>query len=190
MKRIAFIGAAGSGKSTIAEEVHVELKKKSINAELIQEWIRYDIQAHGAMTSIWEQYRTRQHQKDLEDDVPDTVDYVIVDSGTLTPYFYACLYANDDARQRLVICDMYKYLLDDIYLKRYDYVFYLPTKHTYEANSDILSDGTRYQSEDEINSLETHMGLVFTKLHSLDNIHTLDCPLEYRAEEALKIILS
>ena len=85
---------------------------------------------------------------------------------------------------------MYKYLLDDIYLKRYDYVFYLPTKHTYEANSDILSDGTRYQSEDEINSLETHMGLVFTKLHSLDNIHTLDCPLEYRAEEALKIILS
>ena len=117
-KKIAFVGSAGSGKSTLACEVFTELKKQNYNAELINEWIRYDIQANGPMQSVWEQYRTLHHQRQLEDSVPKEVDYMITDSGCLNPYFYSCLYTSGaDERQRLVLADMFKFLIDDLYKK-------------------------------------------------------------------------
>src|ERR1051326_1126376 len=104
--RVVFIGTAGCGKSTLSSQVFSALKQAGRRVEHIHEFVRYDIHANGPMTSIWEQYRTRQYQKELEDAVPDGADYVICDSGTLTPYFYACLYADpNDARQRLVLHD-------------------------------------------------------------------------------------
>lgn len=187
--KIAFIGAAGSGKSTLASEVFVTLKKKNVNVEMISEWIRTDIHRNGPLQSIWEQYRTRTYQQEVEDSVPNNVDLVITDSGTLTPYFYSCLYAeNTDPRQRLVMQDMYKYFLDDLYLKRYKHIFYLPTRYSYEINPNILNDGTRYQTKTEIGILEKHMGLMFTDLHNLDNIHTMDMPLDERFEKVMEII--
>lgn len=185
MTRIVFIGAAGSGKSTLAAQVFGALKQAGRRAEHIHEFVRHDIHAHGIMTSIWEQYRTRQFQKELEDAVPDVSDYIICDSGTLTPYFYAVLYANaTDPRQRLVLQDMYKYLLDDLYLRRYDLVFYLPLLDT----SDI-SDGTRYQTEQELKVLDQHMNLVFTKLHRLPNVHMVNAGLVQRLDEVMWKIL-
>jgi nicotinamide riboside kinase len=189
-KKIVFVGAPGSGKSFLSNNVFTELKSKHINSEIIHEFIRYDIQANGPMQSIWEQYRTRTKQKELEDAVPDAYDYVCIDSGTLTPYFYACLYADfNDTRQRIVLQDMYKYLLDDIALKRYDYVFFLPAKHTYEVNKNILNDGTRFQTQDETNILDDHMSLIFGKLHKFDNVYTIDCSLDKRVQTVLNIIL-
>jgi GTPase SAR1 family protein len=188
-KRIVFIGAAGCGKSTLSTEVFLALKKKHLNAELVTEWIRNDINRNGPMCDIFEQYRTRQHQKELEDAIPTEVEYLAVDSGTLTPYFYSCLYADHkDARQRLVLQDMYRYLLDDLYLRRYDYIFYLPVKQTYSANKKILSDGTRFQTMEEIDTLDDHMRLIFTKLHKLDNIFTADWALAERPQFVLDII--
>lgn len=188
-KKIALIGSPGSGKSTLAAEVFVALKKLGKNVELISEWVRSDIHQNGPLQSIWEQFRTRQHQKDLEDAVPDTVEYVITDSGTLTPYFYACLYANNgDSRQRLVMQDMYKMLLDDLYLNRYTHIFFLPVSQTYKVRPDILNDGTRFQSLDEIDTLEMHMTLMFARLHCLSSVTVLNEPLDVRPNRVLQII--
>lgn len=190
-KKIAFIGSAGTGKSTLATEVFTELKKKSLNAELVSEWIRYDIQANGPMESIWEQYRTLHHQRQMEDAVPDSVEWLVTDSGCLTPYFYSCLYApKANERERLVLADMFKFLIDDIYKKRYTYVFFLPGKETYKTvQDDIVDDGTRYQSIDELKILDDHMSLVFTKMFNVGNIITLDCPLKDRIDKVMEIIL-
>lgn len=190
-KKIAFIGSAGSGKSTLATDVFTKLKIAGHNAELVTEWIRYDIQANGPMQSIWEQYRTLHHQRRLEDAVPNNVDWLITDSGCLTPYFYSCLYTSTaDERQRLVLADMFKFLIDDLYQKRYEYVFFLPSKLTKKDGvKKITDDGTRYQSEEELNILDEHMKLVFTKMFKLDNIIELNCPLEKRCKEVLKILL-
>ena len=190
MKNICFIGAAGSGKSTLATETFTELKKKNYNTEHISEFIRTDIQAHGPMESIWEQYRVRFSQKEIEDNLPKNVDYAIIDSGTLTQYFYACLYCDHtNARQRLVMSDMYKYWLDDIYLKRYSYVFWLPSGETHRANPELLNDGTRYQNQQEIDLLDTHMELMFNRLHKgVGNIYTIDGPLHKRIERVLDVI--
>jgi|SRR5882672_9110533 len=183
--RIVFIGAAGSGKSTLAAQVFGALKQAGRSAEHIHEFVRHDIHAHGTMTSIWEQYRTRQFQKELEDAVPDVADYIICDSGTLTPYFYAVLYSDpENPRQRLVLQDMYKYLLDDLYLRRYDLVFYLPLFGNIQVN-----DGTRYQTEQELDVLDQHMRLVFTKLHRLSNVHLVNSGFEQRLEKVMWKIL-
>lgn len=189
-KRILFIGAPGSGKSFLSNKVFTELKARHLNTEMVHEWVRYDIQANGSMQSIWEQYRTRMKQMALEDNVPSSYEFVVVDSGSVTPYFYACLYGDyTNARERLVVQDMYKYLLDDIYLKRYDYIFYLPAKQTYEANRNILNDGTRFQSQDQASLLDDHMRLFFTRLHKTENIFCVDCDLEHRVKFVLDIVL-
>ena len=190
-KKIAFIGSAGSGKSTLATSVFTKLKEQGHNAEIITEWIRYDIQSNGPMESIWEQYRTLHHQRQLEDAVPENVEWVITDSGCLTPYFYSCLYTSKaDERERLVLADMYKFLIDDLFKKRYEYVFFLPGELTKKKNAKkITNDGTRYQSEEELDILDDHMRLVFTKMFKLDNVIELDCSLKKRTEEVLKIIL-
>lgn len=183
-KRIVFIGAAGSGKTTLATSVFSALKNAGRRAEHVDEFIRRDIQLHGPMTSIWEQYRTRQFQKELEDAVPET-DYLICDSGTLTPYFYAVLYCDpSDPRQRLVLQDMYKYLLTDLWLGRYDLIFYLPLISTVNFN-----DGTRYQTEQQIKVLDEHMRLMFTKLHRLPTVHAVNSGFDFRLEEVMWKIL-
>ena len=185
MQRIVFIGAAGCGKTTLATSVFAALKQAGRNVEHVHEFIRHDINANGPMTSIWEQYRTRQFQKELEDAVPNAANYVICDSGTLTPYFYAVLYSDpSEPRQRLVLQDMYRYLLDDLYLKRYDLIFYIPL-----LGNDIPNDGTRYQTEREIKVLNEHMRLVFTQLHRLPNVHTVESSFELRLEEVMWKIL-
>lgn len=189
MKRIVFIGAAGCGKSTCASEIFTILKKNNLNAEMIMEWIRYDIQSNGPMENIWEQYRTLQYQRELEDSVPSNVEYVITDSGTLTPYFYTCLYAKRlNSRERLVLQDMHRYLLNDIYLKRYWKIFYFPLNLTYQQNPNILSDGTRYQTSDELQILDDHMDMVLNKLYNMGNVYKITSSLEERVNMVLNII--
>lgn len=190
-KKICFIGNAGSGKSTLSAKVYVALKEMGKNAELVSEFIRSDIQLNGPMENIWEQYRTRSNQIALEDAISDKVDYMLSDSGVLTPYFYASLYAdNTDPRQRLVLQDMYKFFVNDLFTKRYSHVFFIPMNETYQINPNILSDGTRYQDREQIDILENHMTLLFTRLHKVDNIHVLDCPLAERAGKVMEVLLA
>lgn len=179
--RVCFVGCPGVGKTTLATSVYATLKQSGRNAEYIHEFVRFDIHRSGPMASIWEQYRTRQFQQELEDAVPDVADYVICDSGTLSPYFFAVLYADPtDARQRLVLQDLHRYFLDDLFLRRYDIVFYLPPDG--ETN---LQDGTRYQTADEIGVLNEHMHLVFTQLYRVPNVHVLRSGLTGRLDEVM-----
>ena len=185
MQRIVFCGAAGSGKTTLAAQVFAGLKQAGRNVEHVHEFVRTDIHQNGPMRSIWEQYRTRQFQKELEDAIPAKADHVICDSGTLTPYFYAVLYADPtEPRQRLVLQDMYRYLLDDLFLRRYDLVFFVPVLARYN-----LEDGTRYQTLEQIKLLDEHMRLIFTKLHHTSNVHTVDSDFGHRLDEEMWKIL-
>jgi len=183
--RVAIIGAPSCGKSALAADIYTQLKQSGHNVELVHEWIRFDIMTRGSMTSIWEQYRTRQYQKELEDAVPSNVDYVIVDGGLLLPYFFAVLYADpNEPRQRVVLQDMYRYLLDDLYLQRYDKVFYLPLLAGRQRE-----DGTRYQTEAEIALLDEHIRLMFTKLHRLPFVSTVNGGFDQRLDEVMWKIL-
>lgn len=186
MKKIVFVGGPGSGKSTISAEVFVELKKRGANVELVTEWIRQDLWINGPMTTIWEQFRTYAKQREIEDSVPSNVDWVVTDSGTLTPYFYAIEYCNQkDPRQRLVLHEMYNRLVTDIFTNRYSHIFYLPTAETYKRNTKILSDGTRFQTLEQVNKLDQNMRITFCEMIKNDSVYTVDVPLEERSSFVL-----
>ena len=186
MKKVVFVGGPGSGKSTISAEVFVELKKRGANVELVTEWIRQDLWINGPMTTIWEQFRTYAKQREIEDSVPTTVDWVVTDSGTLTPYFYAIEYCDQkDPRQRLVLHEMYNRLVTDIFTNRYTHIFYLPTTETYKRNSNILSDGTRFQTLEQVNKLDQNMRITFCEMIKNDSVYTVDVPLEERSQFVL-----
>ena len=186
MKKVVFVGGPGSGKSTISAEVFVELKKRGENVELVTEWIRQDLWINGPMTTIWEQFRTYAKQREIEDSVPGNVEWVVTDSGTLTPYFYAIEYCDQkDPRQRLVLHEMYNRLVTDIFTNRYSHIFYLPTTETYKRNSKILNDGTRFQTLDQVNKLDQNMRITFCEMIKNDSVYTVDVPLEKRSQFVL-----
>jgi hypothetical protein len=84
---------------------------------------------------------------------------------------------------------MFKFLIDDIFKRRYEYVFFLPSDEIYQNNKDkVINDGTRYQSDEELNTLDQHMKLMFTDVFQHDNIVHLNCPLAERADRVLEIL--
>ena len=187
--RIVFIGAPGCGKSTLAADVFTAFKKLGKNAELVMEWIRRDIMKNGSMTNVFEQYRTLMYNRHEEEDFPRQVEYIIQDGGTLLGYFYAAVYSTKtDQKERLVIQDMYEALLKDLYSKKYDYIYFLPRAEVQAigANTD---DGTRYQSDHQIEVLENYMRLIFTEIHRMDSVKVLDCPLGQRVNTVISDVI-
>lgn len=188
-EKICIIGSPGCGKSTLTADIFVAFKKLGYNTELVPEWIRKDISRNGVMESVWEQFRTLDWHRREEESFPPEVQYLLVDSGVLTPYFYSALYAKkNNPRERLVIQDMHAALLDDLYNRRYDHIFFVPRFRTDQAGLSF-QDGVRFQKGDETEILESYMTLMFTKVHRLDNIHILDCELRYRVGEIVRTIL-
>jgi hypothetical protein len=188
-KKIAFVGGPGSGKSTLAAEAFTAFKKLGKNVEMVSEWIRKDIARNGPMVTVFEQARTLMYHREEESDFPPQVEYVLVDSGCLTPYFYTAIYAEKDhVKHRLPIQDMYRYLLDDLYRKRYEHIFFVPRAFT-DAAGATFDDGTRYQTKTETDLLERFMRLIFLEVHRMDNIHELDCPLSERISRVVGTVL-
>jgi tRNA uridine 5-carbamoylmethylation protein Kti12 len=131
MKKILLVGAPGSGKSVLSNELFVELKKKNYEIRITQEYARNFIEHFGVPKTVYLQYHIHNKQTQLENNHfnLEGLDYIIVDPGRISSYFYSCLYCqHNDPRQRIVMQDMYNFLLDDICLMRYAAVFYLPIK--------------------------------------------------------------
>jgi AAA domain len=187
--RIVFIGAPGCGKSTLAADVFVAFKKLGKNVELVMEWIRRDIMKNGSMTNVFEQYRTLMNNRHEEEHFPEQVEYIVQDGGTLLGYFYAAVYSTKiDQRERLVIQDMYEALLNDLYSRKYDHIYFLP-RTAVQAIGANIKDGTRFQTDHQIEVLENYMRLIFTEIHRMDNIKVLECPLGERVETIMSDIL-
>jgi nicotinamide riboside kinase len=186
-QRIALIGGPGSGKSTTAADLFVQLKKLGKNTELVQEWIRRDIHHNGVMSHVFEQYRTMMKHQQEESDFPAEVEYLICDGNTLLPYIYTAVYSEkNDHRERLVLSDMYDSMLNDLYAKRYDRIYIVPRHFTDGAN---LDDGTRFQTPDENDLIERLIMMIFLELHHMDNIKLLNCPLHRRTEYLIRDLL-
>lgn len=187
--RIVFIGGPACGKTTLTHDLFVQFKKLGRIVEVVPEWIRRDIMKNGPMTNVFEQYRTLMNHRREEENFPDQVEFLIQDGGTLTPYFYAAIYSKkSDRKERLVVQDMYEALLDDLYSHKYDRIFFLPRAIVDKAGVSF-QDGVRFQTDHELEVLETYMRLIFTEIHRMDNVTVLDCPLEKRVETIINTVL-
>jgi len=87
-KLIMIIGAPASGKSTLASEVHTELKKRSKNSIFISEVATDFIAEWGIPDTPIDQMVIFYKQLNKEKMFIDSKDFIVCDSSSILNYFY------------------------------------------------------------------------------------------------------
>jgi len=87
-KLIMIIGAPSSGKSTLATDVHTELKKMAKNSIFVPECATDYIAEYGIPNTPTDQLVIFYEQVSRENMYLATKEYVICDSSSLLNYFY------------------------------------------------------------------------------------------------------
>lgn len=147
-KLIIVMGPPASGKSTLAAEVHAELKKRGLNSAFVSESATDYIAEYGIPDSPNDQMIIFYKQLNKEKMFLESKDYIICDSSAILNYFYfRSLYDNKLSNKDVAsINHMQKEILKHINLV--DYIFFVPFLDT------KTEDGIRFHNSDEIKKLE------------------------------------
>ena len=142
MTKIAFIGSHGTGKTTLAHELIVNLKKKGIDVEFSEEVARncpFPINEETTKKSqIW--IILNQIIKELEGE--EKADVLISDRSVLDGY---CYYMRKFKRSKIL-----EPLVRN-HLKTYDLIIYVPIKEGFLKKDKIRTENPKFQKEvDEI----------------------------------------
>lgn len=142
------MGPPASGKSTLATEVHTELKKKGLNSIFVSEAATDYIAEYGVPDSPQDQMIIFYKQLNREKMFLESKDFIVCDSSSILNYFYfRSLYPNHLSNKDIAsINHMQKEILKHINLV--DYIFYVPSLDT------ETEDGIRFHNSDEIRKLE------------------------------------
>jgi hypothetical protein len=143
-KLIMLIGSPSSGKSTLASDIHTELKKCGSNSIYVTEAATDFIAENGIPNTPVEQIVIFYKQLNRERMYLDSKDYIICDSSGMLNYFYFRnlfpeVLSNKDIA---VINHMQKEILKTI--NQWDYIFYLPPL------LGNVEDGIRYHKNEDI----------------------------------------
>jgi hypothetical protein len=147
-KLITLIGSPNSGKSTLASEVHTELKKLGKNSIYVTEAATDYIAEWGIPNSPVDQLVIFYKQLNREKMYLDSKDYIICDSSGLLNYFYfrglfPNLLTNKDIA---VINHLQKEILKTI--NQWSHIFYLP------PINGKTEDGIRYHNNEQIKKID------------------------------------
>lgn len=142
------MGPPASGKSTLAAEVHTELKKRGLNSAFVSEAATDYIAEYGVPNSPQDQMIIFYKQLNREKMFLESKDYIVCDSSSILNYFYfRTLYPNQLSNKDIAsINHMQKEILKHINLV--DYIFYVPSLET------ETEDGIRFHDSGEIKKLE------------------------------------
>lgn len=139
--RIAILGGPRCGKTTLIQQLYVDMKIKGLDVGLATEYSTEYLRDKGPLTSLAEQYGIYLGQMLLENTL-NSHDYALTDYATFVPYIYARFMAGSDKRTSKeieIIKDLYALALKDI--NKYDYIFFVPREFGYKK------DGVRWQDE-------------------------------------------
>ena len=151
--RIAILGGPRCGKTTLIQQVYVDLKIKGLNVGAATEYSTEYLKEKGMIETISEQYGIYLGQKMLEDSLEE-FDYAITDYATFIPYVYARFMLGDKKRtikEIEILKDLYGLALRD--LDKYDYIFFVPREFGYKQ------DGVRWQDEELAKSIDAAIKL-------------------------------
>ena len=140
--RIAILGGPRCGKTTLIQQLYVDLKIRDINVGVATEYSTDYLRDKGMIESISEQYGIYLGQLHLEKSL-DSHDYAITDYATFVPYIYGRLMLGDKTRTKKeieILNDLYSLAIRD--LPQYDHIFFVPREFGYKK------DGVRWQDED------------------------------------------
>lgn len=158
------MGPPASGKSTLATEVHTELKKKGLNSIFVSEAATDYIAEYGVPDSPQDQMIIFYKQLNREKMFLESKDFIVCDSSSILNYFYfRSLYPHQLSNKDIAsINHMQKEILKHINLV--DYIFYVPSLDT------ETEDGIRFHNSDEIRKLERWIKSYL----EIENIHHTD----------------
>ena len=170
-KLIMIIGAPASGKSTLASEVHTELKKRNKNSIFISEVATDYIAEYGIPNSPIDQVVIFYKQLNKETMFLDTKEFIICDSSSILNYFYF--------RQLFP-----EKLIDAIsLLDTIDHVFYVPPMIDIDTN-----DGIRYHNDDDITRLDRWIKS-YLELENINHTDLSNIDMKKRVDFILKEII-
>ena len=135
--RIAILGGPRCGKTTLIQQLYVDLKIRDINVGVATEYSTDYLRDKGMIESISEQYGIYLGQLHLEKSL-DAHDY-----ATFVPYIYGRLMLGDKKRTKKeieILNDLYSLAIRD--LPQYDHIFFVPREFGYKK------DGVRWQDEE------------------------------------------
>lgn len=143
------IGAPASGKSTLAAELHTELKKRNKNSIFISEVATDYIAEYGIPNSPIDQMVIFYKQLNKETMFLDSKDFVVCDSSSILNYFYfRQLFPEKPTNKDIAqINHLQKEILKHI--NTIDHIFYVPPMKNIDTN-----DGIRYHNDDDISRLD------------------------------------
>jgi nicotinamide riboside kinase len=181
-KLIMVMGPPASGKSTLAAEVHTELKKKGINSAFVSEAATDYIAEYGVPNSPSDQMVIFYKQLNREKMFLESKDYIICDSSSILNYFYfRSLFGSELSNKDIAsINHIQKEILKHI--NTIDMVFYVPPIDT------DTNDGIRFHQGDEIKRL----GVLIKSYLEMENITHEDLTnvnMESRVDHIIKTIL-
>jgi nicotinamide riboside kinase len=181
-KLIMVMGPPASGKSTLAAEVHTELKKKGINSAFISEAATDYIAEYGVPNSPSDQMVIFYKQLNREKMFLESKDYIICDSSSILNYFYfRSLFSTELSNKDIAsINHIQKEILKHI--NTIDMVFYVPPIDT------DTNDGIRFHQGDEIKKL----GVLIKSYLDMENITHQDLTtvdMKDRVNHIIKTIL-
>ncbi|MGL5244705.1 MAG: AAA family ATPase [Sarcina sp.] len=140
--RIAILGGPRCGKTTLIQQLYVDLKIRGLNVGAVTEYSTEYLREKGMIETISEQYGIYLGQLQLENSLND-FDYALTDYATFVPYIYGRFMLGDKKRTQKeieILKDLYHLALRD--LQKYDYIFFVPRQFGY------AKDGIRWQDED------------------------------------------
>jgi nicotinamide riboside kinase len=168
MIRIGFSGVPGSGKTSCTRALALQLK----NVEVVSEYARRYISKHGPITSIFEQYRVMQKQREWEDSVcNEKLKYMITDSPIFLGFIYSSMLPKTNSKEILFFNDVFKEMTKiNNPIHRYDLIIHLPP---IKQPSD---DGVRSPQQFEDKWREENNNLILSTYHIFPpkKLHIMD----------------
>jgi nicotinamide riboside kinase len=180
-KLITFIGAPASGKSTLASDVHTELKKSGKNSVYIPESATDFIAEYGVPNTPIDQMTIFYKQTNRERMFIGSKEFIICDSSGILNYFYfRKLFKNPLTNKDIaVINHLQKEILKT--LSQWSYIFYVPI---FEIDSD---DGIRYQNREEIKQIDRWIKN-YLEMENIPHIDLSNIEIEKRQDYVVKMI--
>lgn len=179
-KRIAILGGPRCGKTTLVQQLFVDMKICGHDVGYALEYSTEYLRDKGMIESIAEQYGIYLGQKRLEKKL-EVFDYAITDYATFVPYIYGRFMLGSKKRSQKeveILKDLYIIALEEI--SEYDHIFYLPREFGYEK------DGVRWQDLDLAKGIDEAI-LSFLKSENI-KYDVISGATKKRAQDILEIL--
>lgn len=182
-KLITIIGAPASGKSTLATDVHTELKKLGKNSIYIPEAATDYIAEYGIPNTPIDQLTIFYKQTNRENMFIGSKEYIICDSSGILNYFYfRKLFENPLTNKDIAtINHLQKEILKT--LSQWDYIYYVPVR------LEGFEDNIRYQNQEEIKKIDKWIKS-YLEMENIPHIDLSEYDITQRQDIIVKQILN